>query len=134
MSDRHEAECPTGGSVLVAEGDQATRDFLASALADAGFRVDLASDGLEAIGRLEAHDYDALVVDLHLARTDGMGVLHFISERQPALLERVVLVTGLALPEIGAIYPICATLPKSISPKRLVETINTCVNRRKSEE
>lgn len=133
MSDRHEAERPTGGSVLVAEGDQATRDFLASALADAGFRVDLASDGLEAIGRLEAHDYDALVVDLHLARTDGLGVLHFISERQPALLERIVLVTGLPLPEIGALYPICATLSKPISPKRLLEVIRICVSRREPE-
>lgn len=133
MSEQHDMERLINGNVLIAESDQPTRDFFASALADAGYRVDVASDGLEAIGRLEAHDYDALIVDLHLARTDGMGVLHFISERQPALLERVVLVTGLALPEIGAIYPICATLPKSISPKRLVETINTCVNRRQSE-
>lgn len=121
------------GSVLVADIDRPARDVFVSALADAGFRVDVASDGLETIGRLETRDYDAVVVDLHLPRTDGLGVLQFISERQPALLGRVVLVTGLALPEIGALYPICATLSKPISPKRLVEVIGTCVSRRVSE-
>lgn len=120
-------------NVLVAESDGPTRDFFVSTLADAGFRVEVASDGLETIGRLEAHDYAAVMVDLHLPRTDGLGVLQFLSERQPALLERVVVVTGLALPEIGALYPICATLPKPISPTRLVETIRTCVSRHKSE-
>ena len=120
-------------NVLVAESDGPTRDFFVSALADAGFRVDAASDGLEAIGRLEAHEYIAVVVDLHLPRTDGLGVLQFLAERQPALLARVVLVTGLALPEIDALYPICATLPKPISPSRLVETIKDCVNRHQSE-
>ena len=121
------------GNVSVAESDAATREFFVSALVNAGFRVDVASDGLETIGRLEAGDYAAVVVDLHLPRTDGLGVLQFLSERQPGLLARVVLVTGLALPEIDALYPICATLPMPISPSRLVETIRTCVSRHKSE-
>lgn len=123
----------TRGNVLIAESDGPTRELFVSALAHAGFRVDVASDGLETIGRIEARDYAAVVVDLHLPRTDGLGVLQFLSERQPAMLGRVVLVTGLALPEIDALYPICATLPKPISPSRLVETIKTCVDRHKSE-
>lgn len=120
-------------NVLVAESDGPTLEFFVSALAAAGFRVDAASDGLEAIGRLEAREYDGVVVDLHLPRKDGLGVLQFLSERQPALLGRVVLVTGLALPEIGMLYPICATLPKPISAARLVATIEECLKRRKSE-
>ena len=120
-------------SVLVAESDAPTRDLFVSALADAGFRVDAATDGLEAIGRLEAREYDGVVVDLHLPRKDGLGVLQYLSERQPALLARVVLVTGLALPEVGMLYPICATLPKPISAARLVATIRECLARRKSE-
>ena len=129
MSDEH-----LDRRVLIAESDALTRDVFVSALAEAGFRVDVASDGFEAIGRLEACDYDAVVVDLHLPRTDGMSVLHFISDRQPELLRRVVLVTGLALPEIGTLYAICATLPKPISPKRLLEVIGTCVSCRNSEQ
>lgn len=123
----------TKGNILVAESDAATRELFVSALAHAGFLVDVASDGLETIGRLEAGDYAAVVMDLHLPRTDGLGVLRFLSERQPGLLARVVLVTGLALPEIDALYPICATLPKPISPSRLVETIKACVNRHHPE-
>ena len=123
----------TRGNVLVAESDATTREVVVSTLAQAGFRVDVASDGLETIGRLEAGDYAAVVVDLHLPRTDGLGVLQFLSERNPGLLARVVLVTGLALPEVDALYPICATLPKPISPSRLVETIKTCVNRYRPE-
>lgn len=133
MSDRDEATKPTSGSVLVAQGDRPTRELFASTLANAGFHVDIASDGLEAIGRLETRDYDAVIVDLHLTRTDGMGVLEFIAERHAALLGRIVLVTGLALPEIGALYPIFATLPKPISPRRLVDVVRTCMNHRTPE-
>jgi DNA-binding response OmpR family regulator len=133
MSDRDEATKPTSGSVLVAQGDRPTRELFATTLANAGFHLDVASDGLEAIGRLETRDYDAVIVDLHLTRTDAMGVLQFIAERHPSIFGSVVLVTGLALPEIGALYPICATLPKPVSPSRLLDVVRTCLNRRKPE-
>jgi len=117
------------GRVLIAEGDPATREFFTSALENRGYTIDVATDGLETIGRLEALPYKAVILDLHLPRVDGLGVLEFIADRHPELLPSVILVTGLALSEIASLYPICATLPKSLSIARLAEVVDACVSR-----
>lgn len=116
-------------TVLVVEDERVTRDFFVAALRQAGFDVDIAVDGLEAIGRLESKAYDALVLDLHLPRLDGMGVLRFLSERHPELLRRVALVTGLSVQDVASLYPICGTLPKPVSASRLVEIVRECLTR-----
>jgi len=61
--------------VLVVEDEAALARQLESALTDAGYAVDRASDGERAdfLGRTET--YDAVVLDLGLPRTDGMTVL-----------------------------------------------------------
>lgn len=116
--------------VLVVEGEPSTRDFFAASLRDAGFDVDIAGDGLEAIGRIESAAYCALVIDLHLPRLDGLGVLRFLSERRPELLRHTAVITGLSLPEITELFPVCDTLPKPVSAARLIEIIRRCANAR----
>lgn len=121
---------PNGlATVLVVEDERVTRDFFVAALRQAGFDVDVAVDGLEAIGRLESKAYDALVLDLQLPRLDGMGVLRFLSERHPEVLCRVALVTGLSVRDIKPLYPICGTLPKPVTASRLVEIVRDCLGR-----
>lgn len=116
-------------AVLVVEDDHATRDLFASTLSQTGFSVNVAADGLEALGRIESRQYDAVVLDLHLPRLDGMGVLRFVNERHPRLLARVVLVTGLGLHDIAPLYPICGTLPKPVTAAKLVEIVRGCLIR-----
>ncbi len=116
-------------AVLVVEDERVTRDFFDASLRQAGFDVDAAADGLEALGRLESRSYDAIVLDLHLPRIDGMGVLRFVSERHPELLPRVVLVTGLDLRDITTLYPICSTISKPVTAAKLVEIVRRCLVR-----
>lgn len=124
-------ECPPGvrenGRILVVAGERSTLDFVSAALQEAGFDVDMAGDGLEAIGRIESARYRALIIDLHLPRLDGLGVLRFLSERRPELLPHTAVITGLSLPEISALFPVCETLPKPVSRARLVEIVRRCV-------
>lgn len=119
--------------VLVVEGDATTRDGFTSAIARAGYNVDAATDGLEAIGRLEAGKYDVVLLDLHLTRLDGLGVLAFIADRQPSVLPRVVLITGVDLPAVAPLYAIYATLPRPVSARRLVAVIEDCASRTKTK-
>ena len=119
-----------GGRVLVVAGERSTLDFFSAALQEAGFDVDMAGDGLEAIGRIESATYRALIIDLHLPRLDGLGVLRFLSERRSELLPHTAVITGLSLPEISALYPVCDTLPKPVSAARLVEIVRRCVAER----
>jgi DNA-binding response OmpR family regulator len=62
------------GSVLVVDDDATVRDVVARYLGDAGYRVDLAADGEDAL-RTAAHTRpDAVVLDLMLPGTGGLDV------------------------------------------------------------
>jgi two-component system copper resistance phosphate regulon response regulator CusR len=61
--------------VLLVEDSQRLRTTLARGLRAAGFALDVAADGVEAINYLAAYGYDHVVLDLGLPRLDGFGVL-----------------------------------------------------------
>jgi two-component system, OmpR family, response regulator len=61
--------------LLVVEDNAALAAQLRAALADAGFAVDAAPDGEEALFLGETEPYDAVVLDLGLPRLDGLTVL-----------------------------------------------------------
>jgi DNA-binding NtrC family response regulator len=85
-----------GGSlrVLVVEDDVPIGRMLASILADEGYVVDLASDGLTALGKIEAREYDLILTDLRMPELDGVGLYRELQRRQPELLRRVIVITG----------------------------------------
>lgn len=61
--------------LLLVEDSERLRATLARGLAAAGFTVDVAGDGVEAMRYLTEYDYDSMVLDLGLPRLDGFGVL-----------------------------------------------------------
>jgi two-component system, OmpR family, response regulator len=61
--------------VLVVEDDPDLRRQLQSALADAGYAIDVAPDGEEGLFLGETEPYDAVVLDLGLPKIDGVTVL-----------------------------------------------------------
>src|SRR5215472_3979372 len=85
-----------GGSlrVLVVEDDAPIGRMLASILADEGYVVDLASDGLTALGKIEAREYDLILTDLRMPELDGVGLYRELERRQPEMLRRVIVITG----------------------------------------
>jgi CheY-like chemotaxis protein len=83
-----------GAAVLVVEDEPALASAVAEALTDAGFRVDRAGDGEEALGRVRERVYDLVICDLKMPRLDGPAFYRAVSEAAPALARRVVFVTG----------------------------------------
>lgn len=61
--------------VLVVDDDPPIRAMVKKALERHGFVVDTASDGVEALAKLEQGAYGLLVLDLMMPRLDGFGVL-----------------------------------------------------------
>ena len=61
--------------VLLVEDDVELARRLAAALAEAGYAVDHAVDGVDAEFRGQTETYDAAVLDLGLPRMDGLAVL-----------------------------------------------------------
>ncbi|GEM_PF-1043680 len=56
--------------------------------------VDCASDGWDAIARLEAERYDAILIDADLPHRSGFGVLAFLHEEHGRELPHVLLLSS----------------------------------------
>lgn len=83
-----------GASVLLVEDEPALAAAVAEGLKDAGFVVDRAGDGEEALARVRARTYDLIVCDLKMPRVDGIEFYRTIAAANPLLTRRVVFVTG----------------------------------------
>jgi two-component system NtrC family sensor kinase len=81
-------------AVLIVEDETSLASAMAEALTDAGYLVDRAGDGEEALERLEGGHYDVIISDLKMPRMDGLHLLGVLRERYPEMVERIMFVTG----------------------------------------
>ena len=70
--------------LLLVEDSQRLREGLQTGLADAGFTIDAAADGMAAVEFLHRYDYELLLLDLGLPRLDGLGVLKTLRQTRRA--------------------------------------------------
>ncbi len=68
--------------ILVVEDEAAMAESLRAGLNDAGFAVDVAGDGEEALWYADEVDYDAIVLDLMLPKVNGFVVCRRLRERE----------------------------------------------------
>ncbi|OOG87352.1 DNA-binding response regulator, partial [Hydrogenophaga sp. A37] len=71
--------------LLIVEDDELLRDGLSAQLMQAGHRIDTATDGEQALERLQSDAFDGVVLDLGLPKLDGLTVLRRLRLRLPAL-------------------------------------------------
>ena len=83
---------PLLGSILVVEDDVDHAMLLEECLADSGYRVILARDGLEAIKQLKVQHFDLVLSDLNMPRVDGLDLLETI--RDEGLHANVLMLSG----------------------------------------
>ena len=84
--------------VLVAEDSITSRLLLKHILEDAGYQVDDAADGMEALSRLRQRRYDAVVSDVEMPHLDGIGLTTSIRQDPRTAELPVILVTSLQTP------------------------------------
>jgi two-component system cell cycle sensor histidine kinase/response regulator CckA len=83
-----------GAVVLVVEDEAALGAAVAESLMDAGFVVDRAGNGEEAIARVRARAYDLIICDLKMPRVDGMQFYRMLERDHPEAARRILFVTG----------------------------------------
>jgi DNA-binding response OmpR family regulator len=83
-------------AVLVVDDDQQLASALQWILADENFLVDIAFDGEEALLKVKAHQYDAVICDLKMPRLRGDEFYLKAKEMRPALADRFIFITGFA--------------------------------------
>jgi CheY-like chemotaxis protein len=83
-----------GSTVLVVEDEPALAAAVCEALTDAGFAVDRAGDGEEALRCVGAKSYDLIVCDLKMPKIDGIRFYQKLAPTSPDVARRVIFVTG----------------------------------------
>ena len=90
----------------------------------AGFETAEATDGQHAIDRLDAEEFDALVLDLMMPRVDGFGVLEHLIDTKPWMAEKLVVMT--AFPKAAAqqrLQHVCCIISKPFEMDELVRLV-----------
>jgi len=87
-------EAIVGASVLVVEDEAHLASAVVDALTDAGYLVDHAQDGEEALAKIKLQTFDAVVCDLKMPRVDGQTFYRLLEAATPGLAKRVIFVTG----------------------------------------
>lgn len=113
--------------ILVVEDNADLRRLFRTALSMAGFDVDEAPDGIDALRMIENRTPDLVVLDLMLRSLDGMSVQQELAARAITRDIPVVVVTGSDLHIAGA--NVSCVLRKPIMPDQLVETVRHCLVR-----
>ena len=120
---------------LIVEDDPTTRVLLRRLVEAQSCDVDEAKDGAIAIEMLDHSDYAVVLLDIVLPKVSGTEVMDHLFRTNRAMLERIIVVTGLNLDEVRKLFPtVCNALPKPVMPQRLMETVNKCLMRQTSDE
>lgn len=78
--------------ILYVDDDSALRGIVRDQLSSNGFLVDEAEDGAAAISKLEAGNFDVMLLDINMPNKSGIDVLKFIKEK--TLPCKVIMLTG----------------------------------------
>jgi DNA-binding NtrC family response regulator len=118
-------------SILIVDDEEAFRYMLSSLLSGAGYHVETANDGVQAINAVQNKLYHVVLCDMKMPKVDGLEVLKFIRSNVPGL--EVIMLTGLAdvkmaveCMKLGAYDYIT----KPTTSDELLTTINRALERR----
>ncbi|HXI83697.1 MAG TPA: response regulator [Verrucomicrobiae bacterium] len=83
-------------AVLLVDDDKQLAQALQWILADANFLVDVANDGEEALVKVRANEYDAVVCDVMMPKLRGDEFYVKARDLRPILADRFIFITGFA--------------------------------------
>ena len=87
--------------ILVVDDEPDVREFLATCLEDAGFQVETAIDGFDALEKIEKHPPDLITLDLVMPRISGIKLMRKLHKNKTLKKIPIIIVTAHAKDELG---------------------------------
>ena len=120
--------------ILVVDDEPDVRNFLAACIEDAGFVVETARDGEEALAKIDANPPDLMTLDMVMPRKSGIAVIRTLREKERFAKLPIIVITAHAHDELGSedIKGFNAftsglrpryTMEKPVTPEKLVRSI-----------
>jgi two-component system chemotaxis response regulator CheY len=118
---------PTGRRILVIDDASLVRRYYRSSLEAAGFEVEEALNGVEALERLMVGAFDLVIVDVNMPQMDGISFLKALRRQEAVLssLPALMISTEAAAEDMAAARAAGANfyLIKPVAPHVLVEHV-----------
>jgi PAS domain S-box-containing protein len=85
---------PAGTAILVVDDEAGIANGVAHLLRRNGHEVDTAANGRLALHKLQERAYDLILCDLRMPELDGPGFYRVLEQSNPAMLQRIIFLTG----------------------------------------
>jgi CheY-like chemotaxis protein len=113
--------------VMVVDDDPMIRKVVRQMLDMSGYRTTEASDGAEALSRLDSEPVDLIITDVYMPRMDGLQFARALVDR-PAPRPRLMAMTGVDgkyanLLEMITLLGAVATLAKPFTKEQLLDAV-----------
>jgi signal transduction histidine kinase/CheY-like chemotaxis protein len=126
------AAAATGPAVLVVDDDALVARYIARILEDAGYRVQTAGGGQEALGRFGAAavPFELVLCDVLMPQMNGFELARALQSRQPGV--RILFLSGAPAPVLASRdenLRHCDLLTKPIRPDALLQAVRSTLQR-----
>jgi DNA-binding response OmpR family regulator len=93
-ADNPSHDSPAPPRILIVDDDPLITELVIDMLGIEGYAVDTATNGIEALQKLERQRYDLIITDLHMPKLDGSGFYRELAQRKLHSLKRIIFLTG----------------------------------------
>ena len=93
-ADTPSHDSPAPPRILIVDDDPLITELVIDMLGLEGYDVDTATNGIEALQKLERQRYDLIITDLHMPKLDGSGFYRELAQRKLHSLKRIIFLTG----------------------------------------
>lgn len=120
--------------ILVVEDEEGIRKFIKEVLEDAGYQIELAIDGVEAITKFKQNDFDLILLDIMLPKADGYAVSEIIRMDSDVLIIMLTALSDEHSQIKGFDYQVDDYLTKPFSYKILLKRVEALLRRNKNPQ
>jgi len=113
-------------SALVVDDDPSIQILLSKLLERLGFSAQAASDGVEALAKIETSAFDIVLLDLMMPILDGFSVIERLRNDRPEILRHVILITAYPNHANEVRNVVCNVIAKPFYPETVIEAVSLC--------
>jgi DNA-binding response OmpR family regulator len=112
--------------ILVVDDDASIRMMARTVLGRAGYEVETARNGSEAISLIAENDYDVVLLDAVMPKLDGLAVVAQLQKENSPVLAHTYLLTARNSRVVGEL-PVRGVIAKPFDIQRLLIETRDCI-------
>jgi len=115
--------------ILIVDDDQEIRELLDEYLTKAGYKIQLAADGIEMKQRMLEHEFDLILLDIMLPGDDGFTLCQYVRKTSNVPIMMLTAVSDETDQIIGLEIGADDYVAKPFSPRQLIARIKALLRR-----